>query len=236
MNTKLRKELKEGFQAPVPQKKEEFFATIQTSSISNFEFLCLQVVYIRKCIWVFSALSSIVFLISAEYFEKDTLWCISAFTPLLALSIITESGRSAFYGMAELELSTRFSLKSVVLARLGILGAANFILLCMFIPFAYMNSNTTVLQTGIYILCPYLLTTFLGLWTVRKVHGKEAIYFCTAIALCISVGNIVFYQWLPMLYENYNVIWWIIAFILLCISTAKECCQTIKQTEELAWN
>lgn len=45
--------------------------------------------------------------------------------------------RSESYGMAELELSARFPLKSVVLARLGILGVFNSVLICLLIPFAF---------------------------------------------------------------------------------------------------
>lgn len=236
MNKELKKALKKNFEAPAPQRKNKFLCDIQTPPINNFEFICLQARYIRKRTWGFSMLVFTVALIGAEYLEKDMLWCISAFMPLLALSVITESGRSTTYGMAEFELSTRFSLKSVVLARLGILGAANFILVCLLIPFACMDSKTTILQTGIYILFPYLLTTFLGLWVARMVHGKEAIYLCTGIAVCISAGNIMLYQSISILYKEQCLIWWIVALILLSIGTARECYQTIMQTEELTWN
>ncbi len=58
--------------------------------------------------------------------SENTVWIVSAFTPFLALLLIAESTKSAIYGMNELEMSARFSLKSVVLARLIILGVFNF--------------------------------------------------------------------------------------------------------------
>ena len=42
--------------------------------------------------------------------------------PFVALLAVTEGTRSAVYGMEELELATRFSLKSVLLARLCLVG------------------------------------------------------------------------------------------------------------------
>lgn len=236
MRKALKQALKAALEAPVPERKAEFFGHMQAPPISNFEFICSQIGYIRKWIFGFSGLAFMTALIGSKYLQKDMLWCICAFAPLLALSVITESGRSFTYGMAELELSARFSLKSVVLARLGILGAANLCLLCLLIPLAYRNSGATILQAGAYILCPYLLTVFCGLWVTRKVHGKEAVYLCAGIASFVSTGDIMAFQAFPILYGGQQSIWWIAAFMLLAAGTAKEFYQTIKQTEELAWS
>lgn len=236
MNKKIKKSIKQGFEAPKPKRKQEFLRSIPTPSIGYFEFVCSQAAYIRKPAWVLSALIFTIALIGAECLKKDMLLCISAFAPLLALSLVTESGRSEFFGMAEFELPAKFSLKSVVLARLGILGVFNFILICVLIPFAFMTRDSTVLQTGVYIICPYLLTAFGGLWTVRKVHGKEAFYLCAGIATSVSVGNVMIYQTVPAFYAERSFAWWIVALIILIAGTANQCYQTIKQTEELAWN
>lgn len=236
MNKKLKDALKDSFEAPMPVKKEEFLRGIQMPPINSFEFVYSQATYIHKWIWVLSVMIFSVALIGAEYLSKNMLWCISSFMPLLALTIITESGRSETFGMTEFELSARFSLKSVVLARLGILGIANLILICMLVPLAIMNSETTILQTGIYLICPYLLTAFLGLWVVRKIHGKETIYLCTGIATSVSFGNMILYQSFPLIFDKHIFIWWIAAFVTLGIGVANQCYQVIKQTEELVWN
>lgn len=236
MNRNTKKLLRECFAAPEPQKKEAFINSIRLPSASCLEFVYYQTAYIRKWIWGFSALVFAIALIGAGYMEKDMLWCISAFMPLLAMTIVTESGRSEFYGMAEFELSTRFSLKNVVLARLGILGLANVLLICLLLPLAYMNSSVSVLQTGIYMLCPYLLTVFLGLWASRKVHGRGTVYLCTGIAFGVSFGNALSYHTFLEFYGERNFIWWIAAFVMLSAGAVNQCFKTIKQTEELAWN
>ena len=45
--------------------------------------------------------------------------------PFLVMLSVTESMRSYRYGMEELELSARFSLKSIVMARMLMLGIGN---------------------------------------------------------------------------------------------------------------
>lgn len=236
MNKNLKRVLKECFAAPPPQKKKDFLNSIPMPSATYSEFVCSQITYIHKWIWGFSVLIFGIAFIGAAYLEKNMLWCISAFMPLLALSIITESGRSEAYGMAEFELSTRFSLKNVVLARLGILGCANLVLICLLVPLAYRNSDTSILQTSIYMLCPYLLTVFLGLWATRKVRGRGSAYLCAGIALCVSFGNVMIYHSFWIFYVRHNFVWWMIVFALLAAGTANQCFKTIKQTEELAWN
>lgn len=62
-----------------------------------------------------------------------------------------------------------------------------------------------MLQTGVYIICPYLLTAFLGLWVIRKAHGKEAVYLCPGIATGVSAGNIIIQQAFPMFYASWQI-------------------------------
>lgn len=236
MNKKLKNALKEGFAAPKPKKKQEFLNSMMLPSVSYAEFLYLQMGYIRKRVWLFSAVLFSAALFGAVWLEKELLWCISAFMPLLALMVLTESGRSQAYGMTEFELSTRFSLKNVVLARLGILGIADFILVCLLVLLVCQSSKTTLLQTSVYLLCPYLLTAFLGLGAVRRVRGKEVLYWCSGIAFGVSFGAVLLSSTFPLLYENSSFIWWIAAFVGLTAAVAKQGFQMIKQMEEPAWS
>lgn len=236
MNKELKRALKESFEAPAPVHKKAFFRSILKPPISTFEFVCTQVTYIRKWVWGLSAIILATAFIGAEWIDKDLLWCISSFMPLLALAVLTECGRAEIYGMVEFELSTRFSMKSVVLARLGIIGISTLILLCVIIPFTTASSKLTLLKAGVYIICPYLLTVSLGFWTVRKIHGKESFYVCTGIAVAVSGGNVILSQMFSMIYQDQNFIWWIAVLMILCLGAANQCYKMINQTEELAWN
>ncbi len=236
MNKDLKRALKESFEVPEPVKKKAFLRSIPKPSVSGFEFVCTQARYIQKWVWGISFLIFAIAFIGFRWVEKNLLWCISSFMPLLALAVLTECGRAEFYKMAEFELSTRFSMKSVVMARLGIIGISTLILLCVVTPFIAINSKITIFKTGVYIICPYLLTAFLGFCAVRNIHEKESFYVCIGIAVAVSGANVILSQTFTMLYEGKNFIWWIGALVVLFIGTTNQCYKMIKQREELIWN
>ena len=236
MNSNMKRLLKECFAAPKPEKKREFIASLPSPDVSIMDFLLSQAAYIPKWIWSLSALIFAVALVGAGFLKNDMLWCISACMPLLALAPVTESGRSERWGMAELEMSSRFSLRSVLLARLGILGLADLLLFFLLLPLAYMNGDKPLFETGVYMLCPYLLTVFLGLWASRRAQGREAAWLCGAIALSVGLGYILMYQWSLEFYAAGNFPWWAAAFVLLSLGTAKQCAETLKQKEEPVWS
>lgn len=236
MNSNMKRLLKECFEAPEPEKKREFIASLPSPDVSIMDFLLSQAAYIPKWIWSLSALIFVVALVGAGYLKKNMLWCVSACMPLLALAPVTESGRSQRWNMAELEMSSRFSLKSVLLARLGILGLADLLLFFLLLLLAYVNGDSSLLETGIYMLCPYLLTVFLGLWISRRVHGQECAWVCGAVALGVSLGNTLMYQSIQGFYAPTGFRWWAAAFVLLSAGVAGQCYKTIKEKEAPVWN
>ncbi len=229
-------ELKQAFAAPYPLRKREFLRQLESRRISVHEFLFSQIGYIRKWVWCVSALVFIVCILGLTFLSGDVLWLISGLAPLLALTIISESGRSECYEMAELEMATRFSLRSLTLARLGILGVTNLLLLGLLFAVGLWNNTLDPLAAGLYIITPFLLTTFVGLYIVRKFKGREAIYACVGTAVGISFSVLISHNVIPFIYqESYLAVWTAVA-LALCIGNGKEYIAMIKRTEELAWN
>lgn len=236
MNKKTKTFLRQEFEPPKPLKKREFIGRFPKESMSFSRFVLLQTGFIRKRVWGCSFLIFILTYICSKYMEKEIICSISALMPLLALTAITESGRSEIYGMTELELSSRFSLKSVLLARMGILGSVNFLAIMGVILMVGFKSGTCITETALYMFCPYLMTAFAGLYIVRKVRGREAEYFCAGISICISVGSVMAMKRFDVFYQQNYKIWWILLFVFLCVGMVWECCQMVKQTEEFRWN
>ena len=232
MNKKLKRAIRDSFAAPAPVGKKEFLRGLSGPPIGNFEFIVTQLGYIRKWVWAAAVLIFAFAVIGSEWVGRDIVWCVSAFMPLLALGIITECGRAEAYKMAELEMSTRFSIKSAVLARLGIIGGVSLVLICAVTPII----GSDIFRTGVYILCPYLLTAYLGFLAVRKIHGRESMYACAGIAAAVSVLNIIFSTELSAFCIPKNFIWWGAALAVLGVGTAVQCYKMIKQTEDLTWS
>lgn len=236
MNRKMKEALKEAFEAPAPIRKQEFLRNIPRQRVSIFSFMLSQAGYIRKWALVLSLFVFVLSLAGACFLEVNMLWVISAFMPFVALSAVTENSRSATYGMDELEMSSRFSLRSVVLARMGILGVLHLVLLCLLMPLAYAHSMFTFLQVGVYLLIPYLLSDVVGLWITRIIRGKEGLYTCVGAAVCISViHSLLTEKLVNILYTNYFE-WAIAALLVLIFLCIKETKKMVRQTEELRWN
>lgn len=234
MNRKMKEALKEAFEAPAPTRKQEFLRGVSPQRVSIFSFMLSQAGYIRKRVLGLSLLLFGLSLAGACFLELDVLWVISAFMPFIALSAVTENSRSMAYGMDELEMSSRFSLRNVVLARMGIMGVLHLILLCLLMPLAYAHSIFTVLQVGVYMLIPYLLTDVVSLWLIRNIRGKEGLYSCVGVAVCVSsLYSLLRETLINTLYMNYFG-WLIAALFGLIILYVKEMQKMVQQTEELA--
>ena len=238
MNNKLKRSIQKAFEPPKPNQKEKtrFLRTLPQPRISMFRFILVQATYMRKMTLVFSVLLLLPAVIGANYISENTLWIVSAFVPILGLLAVTEGNRSMMYGMSEFEMSTRFSLKSVVLARMSILGLINFAVIAILTPLCRIGNDFSLLQTGMYLLVPYLLTVNFSLWIARRVNGKETIYGCMCVAVIVSGINTGLHFVTDLIYQEIYTGWWIALSVFLFIGLAYEIHCTIKRTEEYTWN
>lgn len=238
MNDQLKRSIQKAFEAPQPnqQEKVRFLRSLPQPSISMFRFILAQATYMRKLTFVFSILLLFPAVIGAVNVAEHTLWIVSTFVPILGLLAVTESTRSMMYGMSEFEMSTRFSLKSVVLARMSILGLINFAIIAVLTPLCRIGNRFSLLQTGMYLIIPYLLTVNFSLWIARRVNGKETMYGCMCVAVIVSGINTGLHFVTDLVYQEIYIRWWIVLSIFLFIGMAHEIHCTIKRTEEYTWN
>ena len=238
MNNKLKRSIQKAFEPPKPNQKEKtrFLRTLPQPRISMFRFILVQATYMRKMTLVFSVLLLLPAVIGANYISENTLWIVSAFVPILGLLAVTEGNRSMMYGMSEFEMSTRFSLKSVVLARMSILGLINFAVIAILTPLCRIGNDFSLLQTGMYLLVPYLLTVNFSLWIARRVNGRETIYGCMCAAVIVSGINTGLHFVTDLIYQEIYTGWWLALSVFLLIELAYEIHCTIKRTEEYTWN
>lgn len=236
MKSDMKSVLEEAFAAPETKHKKEFLQNAAQPQISTFGFMRLQASYIRKRVWLVSVLILVMAVMSAGNVGKDSIAVISAMIPFIALCAVAESARSEVYCMVELEMASRFSLRSVMLARLGTIGLFHFLILCVLIPLVGKSALLPFAQVGVYLSIPYLLTSILGLVAVRKMHGKEAIYLCMGISVVLSFFNLTLKEQIPGVYEGRMFLWWCITGIYLAAKAWSEYKKAIFQTEELVWS
>lgn len=228
-------DLFQAFDIPRPVQKETFIRQLKTPRIPIHQFLLSQICYIHKWIWFISAVVFLAAVLGLTILPEAVLWIISGLTPILALTILSESGRSKRYEMAELEMATRFSLRSVTFARLGILGISNLLLLALLLPIG-IQSQLNPLAAGLYIITPFLLTTFIGLFLVRKMKGQESLYACIGTAIGVSFSVFFSHETISFIYQESWISLWMITAVALCIGTGRQFIKIITQTEETVWN
>ena len=229
--TNWKTELHHGFTPPPPTGKREFLRQFTPPRMRLADVVFAQLGYIQKWVLVLSAViySTAVLMLLTDF--PRLLQVLSACAPLLALTIVAETSRSVRWGMAELELSTRFSLKTVVLARLIPLGCIH-PLVRLLLSFGCDNPFAATL----YSTVPFLLTAFLGLSVTRRYRSHDAIYACGGIAFAICLLTLFSHNLFATLYEAQYLMWWTIAVAVLAAATGKLYKTILFETEELAWN
>ena len=220
--------LEQAFSVPAPKKKRAFLRTLPKQEVGLGTLLLSQAAYIRIWVWAVSFLLFGLVALAAQMVDLDVIWILSAVMPFAALLLIMEFAKSSAYGMSELEMSSRFSLRTILLARMVMLGAVQLLGLLLTIPMAGM----TLVNNGVYLLVPYLLTALLGLIAVRRMRGKEGLFVCGNISAFICIFCPLSKQFVPVLYKPENRVLWVLAIILLLVGLVKEYRTTINHWEE----
>lgn len=236
MNRKIKKMLREHYVAPMPQRKREFVAKWKKPKIHIGEMIFLQLRYISKWHLVLSLLLLGIMMGISRYISLPYMGVLYGLVPFLVMLSVTESMRSFRFGMTELEGAALFSLKSIIMMRMLLLGMGNmFILLVL----AFIRSNRWMMEF-VYLLVPYFITAAGGLAIFRKHSGMEGNYMCLALSAGISVLQGFIYCSCQNLYEaEYNSIWVAICG-LLAVALGRQIRRTFVvmagKKEDLAWD
>ena len=236
MKRDIKVELKDAWEAPVPERKASFLREIRHIQVSTADFVKSQLFYIRKRVWGLSLLVLAAALVCVHFMERDRLWAISAMVPFIALGAVMEETRSVRFGMWELEQSARFSLKSVTLARMIAIGLVHLGILVILIPLSGGNGSVSLWKCAVYLVVPYLLTTVSGLIAARKLPDNQGSYVCMGCAVLVSLLCMYARGVLPWVYEERYFVWWCVLALYLAGSVYKEYKRMIYQTEDFAWN
>ena len=232
MKRKRREELAAYFEAPGPEKKQAFTRQFGMQKMNLLHVVSMQARYISKGVWIFSVIFFGVAFLLAQAAEAKYVGMIVGLIPFLVMLSVTESMRSYYYQMEELELSARFSLKSIVMARMVMLGLGNLAVLAGVMLVLRGRMQISI----IYLMSPYFLTAGGGLCIVRNLRGKESILLCFGLAALVC-GVSLYLPWrFEAVYAPQNTWIWVCACITGMLVTARESYRMIRRTEDLAWN
>ncbi len=232
--------LKEIYRTPEPEKKKAFFQGLEAQGltsrrpevINHVDFLLRQFFYVGKWIWL---LSAVLLLCITGICYGNTGNYPFALTPLLAVGILVETGRSFRWKMAELEYTARFSLRSVMLARMFLVGIVETAGLMVVILVVCPWFSYSLIRVFLYMMVPYLVASLSGSVYERKNRADNG---WGSIIICfLSSGFFAAAPYcLSTLYEERFTVIWTVAFILLILSLFVSVRRWIYELEEPVWN
>ena len=239
-NDRIIKLLKEICSTPEPEEKKAFFQGLEDQGlisrrpvvINHGDFLLRQFFYIGKWIWL---LSAVLLLCIMGICYGNTGNYPFALTPLLAVGILVETGRSFRWKMAELEYTARFSLRSVMLARMFLVGIVETAGLLAVIWVVRPWFSYSLSRVFLYMMVPYLAASLSGSVYERKNRSHSG---WGSIIICIMSSGLFAAApyFLSSLYEERFTVIWIVAFILLIFSLFVSVRRWICELEEPVWN
>lgn len=224
--------LKQNFEAPPPERKCNFLQGRGPGKLSLRHMLLVQLSYLPKWVWVMFGGIFLIALYASRFFKPDMLWLVCALIPFLVLITVTESFRSMACGMEELEMSSRFSLQSILLARMALLGLGNLMLM---LGMVYMMGGS-LFRNVLFLMVPYLLTDIGCLTAVRRLKGREGLYVCGGIAAAVCCIEILLSMNCSWILEAQYMGWWLAAVGILLSGNIWELSKTMRKTEEYVWN
>jgi len=236
MDKKLRQALKDAYHAPAPLEKAAFLKRHRRRELGRWELIAVQAGYIRWWVWGASLALFGLILWLASWPSKGELWYAAAFTPFLALLVVTENGRSRLYRMDELELACRVPHHSVLLARMAVLGLFHMVLLAALTSPLALWGAVGAAQAGVYLLTPYLLTAVLGMELTRRVRGRECLLACGGAAVLVSALGMLLAKQRPALYQRESLPLWGMTLAAAAGAMGIEIMLNFKERAELQWN
>lgn len=238
MDRKLKHNLKTVFTPPPPTKRNNFISELSYPKSNNVDFFLSQLGYIRKRFWCFSILLvvSIALFIQAYVSTFKVVGMLSAFLPFLVVLGVNEISRSTSFNMTEIEMSCKYNLSKITLARLSLIGSFHFIII-LFVVIIFSNySDYGFLQFTLISMTPFLMCSYLSLFITNHFSFKDTAYVSAGVAGVISISEFFLVYRAQEVYSQRGILLWGIAFILTVILLSKEIIKLLKRTEELQWN
>ena len=230
MNRRFQKKLAACFTPPPPVGKAAFLARLPQPTLSLGQFVGGQARYIQKQTWLLSLVVLVPVLWGTD------LWITAALLPFLVPLAVSEGAKSTLYGMEELETASRFSRKSVLLARLCLIGTFHAVLLLALTLLLGGSQGLSLGRAGAYLLAPYLLAAWGSLWLSRRLRGREVLYGATALAALASGSYSAAVFLADDLFALGALPWWSLAVALLAAALIVEGIAFAKRIKEDTWN
>ncbi|MDE7322358.1 MAG: hypothetical protein K2N73_06435 [Lachnospiraceae bacterium] len=189
---------------------------------SKWQILKIQIYYMDKTILLMHMMVCIGIVLLEKWQYRNRFSMIFACV-LGALSLL-EISNMLFSGMTELEESCYFNVRQIVVFRMTCSGIISLAALLAAFVSAGMKSKTSVVETGLYMLVPFVFTECVCMTVMVTEIGRRSKMFSVAA----GIFSMLFWgvlSTIPSLYETSTFAFWGIAFFagtgILAIQTKR---------------
>lgn len=234
----LKKMIANAYEVEPSYDKEKFLKQFRSRELHIWDVICQQSRGIGLINLIVSLLVLfIIWQILLRFDGSDILEFarISSLIPVIAIAAISGMGRSEKYGMDELEMSTRFSLRTVMSARLIIVGVIDLALLILLLIIFGRCTDLGMLQALMVLTIPYLLTAWGCLLITRKMHNSMEIGVCFVYGMMVCLMCATTSWDNPWRYFFMGTTVSYLCFAVLCVLLGLEVNKLIKG-ENSKWN
>ena len=232
---KLKAAIKQACEPPAPKNKEVFLRQFREPLGGYGDFIISQAGYIKKRMAAMSFLVFILCLMWSLLSDRVSSAVLSAFMPFLILFSAMEISRSSSYSMAELEMSCRYCLADVILARCFILGALQLLSVILLIALRAHKCGDGLMASALYILTPYMLSLALSMAALRKTGAKNS-YVPVVLCCFVSLGCILSAYSFPWIFSREYAQGWWMALAGLCLLAVYEITRHKRKLVHNEWN
>lgn len=232
----LKKRIADAYRVECSEKQRCFVGSYQRRELRLRELLLMQLNYLKLPYAIILACLFCFFVSAVNGADAKKVLTMASFLPFLSVLALADLGSSERFGMDELEMSTRLSLRTLKAVRLslaGIIGVVS-ILSCACVCrvlFAY-SMPFALLLAGF----PYLVTSSACMALLRSWHAKENIYGCAVIAAVVSVCSLTAVDRSALEAIAVHRLGCLVLFAAAVSWAAKEMYAYLKNSEEYQWN
>ncbi len=178
-----------------------------------------QIRYMDKSVMVIHALlctvlSAVGVIMSCQGASKEDMILFSmVLSGVMGIVSIAQTGRIFSSGIAELSESCYFNVKQIVALHMVLSGIINLTFLLLSIFFIGIQWKINLLQVGLYLLVPFVMTQCCCLRVLLTEAGRKNTY----LLVMVGVFSIIFYLIIASIPELYRITAfavWCIAFII----------------------
>ena len=214
--------------------KVRIIRTIKKPNTSLFSFLINQFKLISSKVYISCLIyfAILLFLLLSSNSVKQY-FTLAAGVPFFSLILISIVDTSRAYGMEELEMSTLYSLKMIVLARMLIMSVITISIIIIMVMCTSMISSESLIIIISYFFIPYFLNMHLNLLILRKFRN-DGIKYCLVISSIICL--LILYLIDNPISVLINPCCYVGTLLLLMVLSIIESRNYINGLEDFVWN